>query len=263
MKHIKSIIILNILFIIMSNINAQEIKTSSSLKPNYYFLNTSINYLNWTASTEKDTPQKDFTYIELEGGAGWDWGEFYMFFDIENPTKRYGETPADNKRYALKPVLDIKLFDTNFNLHIQDYMLYSESFYVNNLVTGISYDIKNDLNLFLRPFIGTHYQKSTYYSGFNGYIGGWSLLYKFKMIENNFSISQWHEFEWGRDKEDYKLEDGTPIGVGKSYGTQGALAFWWHPNTDITLGMQYRYALYNLGYNGYQDGFIYSLKYNF
>lgn len=260
MKFITSIIIT---ILAVNIVSAEDKDLSHIVKPNYYFLNTSINYLNWTSTTEKKSPQKDFTYIELEGGAGWDWGDFYMFLDVENPTKSYKATPADNRRYVLKPVLDVKLFDSNFCLHVQDYMLYSDEFYINNLVTGISYDFKTDFNLYFKPFIGSHYQKSTYYSGFNGFIGGWTFLYKFDIKEQKFSLSQWHEFEWSRNAKDYKMADGTRIGNGKSYGTQGALAFWWHPIVDITLGVQYRYALYNLGYDGYQDGFIYSLKYNF
>lgn len=50
---------------------------TNSLKPFYSFINTSINYLDWNKHTEQKTIQKDFVYLELEGGAGWSWGEFY------------------------------------------------------------------------------------------------------------------------------------------------------------------------------------------
>lgn len=235
----------------------------SPLKPNYSFSNISLNHLDWTSSTENRSGIRDFTYVEFEGGAGWNWGEFYMYADIENPTRSYDDTPANNQRFVFKPIVDIKLFDSDLSLHLQDYMFYSKDFYVHNIVTGLSYKINTDFGLWIQPSIGTHYQKSTYYSGFNGYLARWILGYDFKLGSEKFSLSQWNEFEWGRDKEDYQLSDGTPIGDGQSHGVQGTLAFWWHPTVKITIGIQYRYANHKLGFDGYQDGLIYSLKYNF
>ncbi|MEA1891960.1 MAG: outer membrane protein OmpK [Campylobacterota bacterium] len=227
--------------------------TADTFKPNYHFENVSINYLNWSKGTQSRSAQKDFAYLEVEGGAGWDWGEFYMFFDIENPTKSYNDTSAESMRFAFKPVIDITLLD-NLSLHIQDYNLQSKDFYISNIIVGLSYDIKTDFGLWIRPFIGPHYQLSTYYSGFNGYVGGWVFDYMFNILQTDFSISQWHEFEFDRDKED---------GYDEHTGTQGALCFWWHPIKEITTGIQYRYASYNLGSTSYQNGSIYSLKYNF
>ena len=53
----------------------------------YGFGNVSINRLDWTNKTEKNTAHDDFTYLELEGGAGFTWGEVYGFIDLENPHK--------------------------------------------------------------------------------------------------------------------------------------------------------------------------------
>ena len=222
-------------------------------KTSYSFKNISINYLDWTTNTEDATPQKDFAYLELEGGAGFSWGEFYIFFDIENPTKSWDDEPAGDTRLAFKPVLDVNVVD-NFALHIQDYNLQSKDFFVSNLVVGVSYKVSTDFGLWIKPFIGPHYQESTYYSGLNGYMAGWALLYDFKITKEKFSISQWHEHTFDRDSED---------GYDGNIGTQGALAFWWHPIDELTTGIQYRYASYELGSNEYQDGLIYSLKYNF
>jgi len=234
-----------------------------SLKPGFYTLNVSVNYLDWTGGTEDRSPQEDFSYVELEGFAKWDWGEFYMFFDVENPTKNYGDRVPDSKRYALKPVIDIKLFDTDFYFHIQDYMLYSDQFYVNNLVIGLSYKISTDFGFWMKPFIGPHIQTSTYYNGNNGYIAGYVFEYKFDLLDETFSVSQWHEHEWGRNKGHFLLDNGVPIGDGESSGIQGAFCVWWHPIDEITTGIQYRYANNKLGFQGYQAGYIYSLKYNF
>ena len=222
-------------------------------KTTYSFKNVSVNYLDWTSKTEENTPQEDFVYLEFEGGVGFDWGEFYMFFDIENPTKSWSAEPAGNMRLVLKPILDINIVD-NLSLHIQDYNLQSKDFFVSNLVVGVAYKISTDFGLWIRPFIGPHYQESTYYSGMNGYMAGWAFVYDFKITKEKFSISQWHEHTFDRDSKN---------GYDGDIGTQGALAFWWHPTSKLTTGIQYRYASYELGNSEYQDGLIYSLKYNF
>jgi len=247
-----------------TQLSAEEtLKEKSPLEPIFYSLDVSVNYLNWTAGTEDRSQQKDFSYLEVEGFAKWDIGEFYMYVDIENPTKNYSDKAPDNRRYVLKPVLDIKLFDTNFYLHVQDYMLYSENFYVNNLVIGLSYKLETDFGFWIKPFIGPHIQNSTYYSGNNGYMAGWVGAYDFELFGARFSLSQWHEFEFDRNEDHYQLKDGTPIGDGESDGVQGAFCVWWHPADEVTTGIQYRYANNKLGYNGYQAGYIYSIKYNF
>jgi len=130
----------------------------------------------------------------------------------------------------------------------------SKEFFVNNAVFGLSYKINTDFGLWLRPFIGPNYQESTYFSGFNGYMAGWTFVYNIKIKEQKFSVSQWHEFTFERDEDDGYKDD---------LGTQGALAFWWYPIDEITTGVQYRYADSNLGEQSYQEALIYSLKYNF
>ncbi|RLA73284.1 MAG: hypothetical protein DRG78_22785 [Epsilonproteobacteria bacterium] len=244
-KYIKILFLLNILF--YTSISADL------LKSNYNFSNLSVNYLNWSKGTKNRSNQEDFVYLEFEGGAGWDWGEVYMFFDIENPTKSYNDTPPDNMRFAFKPVIDIKLIN-NLSLHVQDYNLYSKDFYVSNLIVGLSYKIDTNFGFWIRPFIGPHYQASTYYSGFNGYVAGWVFDYQFSILNLNFSCDQWHEVEFQRDEDD---------GYGDNVGTQGALAFWWHPTSSLSTGLKYRYAAYNLGSTQYQDGIIYSFRYDF
>jgi len=160
MKFLNNILMLIILSLLLSSANAQEIEDTSPLVPSFYTLKLSINYLDWTGRTESQTPQKDFSYVEIEGFAKWDRAEFYMYVDLENPTKNYGDTPPDSKRYVLKPILDVKIFD-NVYLHIQDYMLYSKDFYVNNLVIGLAYKLETDFGLGVKPFIGPHIQGST------------------------------------------------------------------------------------------------------
>jgi len=224
-------------------------------RPLYTFGNISVNHLNWSKSTQEKTNHKDFNYLEIEGGAGYNWGEFYGFIDIENPSKNYTNETSENLRYIIKPIFDINIAN-NFAFHIQDYYFKSKNFYVNNLIYGISYKYSSS-NFWFRPAIGLHYQDSTYYSGENGYMLRWALNYDFTIKGNKLSISQWHEMELDRKKEHYQFSDGN------KNGTNGALSFWWHINKKFSTGIQYRYADHKLGYNSYQHAYIYSLKYNF
>ena len=224
-------------------------------KPIYTFKNVSINYLDWSSSTENKTSHNDFSYLELEGGAGYSWGDFYGFVDIENPTQNYNSKSPNDRRYALKPIFDINLVD-NIDIHIQDYYFKSKSYYVNNFVIGLSYFYANE-NFWIRPAIGIHHQDNTYGSGKNGYMFRWALNYNFNAICESFSLSQWHEIEFDKAKKHYQFSDG------KSKGTNGALSLWWNINKKYTAGLQYRYADHKLGFNEYQHAYIYSLKYNF
>jgi len=234
----------------------------SFLTPNFTYWDTSVNYLDWSSGTEGRSIFTDFVYVELEGGAGWDWGEFYFFADVENPTHDWDAQPTDDRRFVIKPILDVQLGESNWYVHIQDYFLKSKTFFVNNLVTGIAYKYSMK-NFWIRPYIGPHYQESTFYDGFNGYMAGWTFVYDFKIAEQKFTLTNWHEFEFDRAKEHYQLDDGTPVGDGRSHGVNGALALWWTPVKYITTGVQYRYSNYKLGVAGYATAVIYSLKYNF
>ncbi len=263
--------LLSILLLIITSVNAEELddivhadkQKKNFLNSNYIFSNVSFNYLDWTSGTEKRSGKADFIYLEFEGGAGWDWGDFYFFTDLENPEESWTNTSPDNMRFVFKPKLNIKLADSNWLLHIQNYYLKEDDFYVNNFVPGIAYNFITDSGLWFQPFFGGHYQNSTFYSGWNGYMTGWLFNYDFLVKKQKFAVSQWHEYEFDRDKEHYQLDDGTRIGDGSSSGTNGAIALWWHINKKITTGIQYRYADKKLGSYRYQAGPIYTLKYNF
>ncbi len=243
----------------------KEKENKGFFTPNYTFWDVSVNYLDWSSGTEQRAEGKtnfsDFVYLELEGGAGWNWGEFYFFADLENPTKSWDNVPTDDRRVVLKPILDVKLGETGLYVHLQDYFLKSKTFFVNNLVPGIAYRYSTE-HFWIRPFIGPHFQESTFYDGFNGWMAGWVLAYDFRISGQKFSLTNWHEFEWGRDEEHYLFE-GNPVGDGRSHGLQGALALWWTPINEITAGVQYRYSNYKLGLDAYATALIYSLKYNF
>ncbi len=228
--------------------------------PLYSFKNVSINYLNWTSKTKEKTSQRDFAYLSLNGGFGYEWMDFYGFLTLENPTKPYDNNFPENKRYVGYGDLDIAIKD-NFKLHIQDFYANGRDFSVNDLVLGLSYKYFND-GFWIKPFLGVHFTNDTYFDGFNGYMTGWVFNYPFTIYKGAFSIFQWNEIEFGRVKSFYQFS-GTPVGDGKSYGLNGSLSFWWHINNDFSTGIEYRYADHKLGNIDYQSGYIYTVKYNF
>jgi len=250
-----------VIFLISITLCAEE-KKSTSLEPNYSFANINLNYFDWTHYAENSSDKSDFSYIGFEGGAGWNKVDIYGFLNIENPTHSYNENSSDELRFSSLADVDIEI-KNSFKLHIQDFSLNSGSYYVNDFVVGIGYKYNTKYGLWIRPFLGVHHTYDSYYSGFNGYMGGWLLNYDFKLFEYKFSIFQWNEIEFGRDKDFYLDENNQPTGDGASWGLNGAVSLWIHLNETYTTGLQYRYAKNKLGSPNYQSGVIYTFKYNF
>jgi len=231
-------------------------------KPLYSFKSVGISYLDWTNSTEKKTTQRDFSFLKLDGGFGYDWMDFYGYVSLENPIKSYDDNSPHNQRYVGFVDTDFKLID-DFKLHIQDFYLNSKEYSVNDFVLGFSYKYNNFNGFWIKPFLGIHITNDTYFDGFNGYMTGWVFDYRFQIYNQNFSLFQWNEIEFKRTKDFYQLNDGTPIGDGKSYGLNGSISLWWLINNDFSSGAEYRYANHKLGSIEYQSAYIYTLKYNF
>ena len=241
--------------------------TKSWWQTNYSWYDVSVNYLDWSSGTERrvNHTKSDFVYLEFEGGMGWDWGELYFFTDWENPGESFDANDApDDTRWVIKPILDINIpadegdWWKGFQIHIQDYYLYGDGFWVNNLIVGLAYKYQVD-NFFIRPFIGVHYVDDKFNPAtWNGYMAGWTFNYDFALGSQKFSFSNWNEIEFDRDSR-----YGTDGADGRSWGLNGALALWWHITDHVTTGIQYRYADHKLGAATYQNGVIYTLKYNF
>jgi len=198
--------------------------------------------------------------VKLDGGFGYGWMDFYGYLTLENPTKSYSEDFPNNQRYVGFGDLDIKL-KNNVKLHIQNFYSNSNSFSVNDFVIGLGYKYQQK-NFWIRPFLGVHHTYDTFYKGINGYMGGWVFDYRFKLFDQNFSLFQWNEIEFAREKKFYET-DGVPVGDGKSYGLNGAISLWWFITQSISSGLEYRYANHKLGNIEYQSGYTYTLKYNF
>ncbi|HCM64631.1 MAG TPA: hypothetical protein DIT05_19135 [Morganella sp. (in: Bacteria)] len=227
------------------------------------FANVSMNYLDWTEHTThksgNSSHKDDFAYLELEGGAGYSWGELYGFFDLENAFNSKTDSDAgDNQRYTFKTTGRFYLGDSGFNAYGHVYGTYSlpgngGNFHEVNTLYGIGYN--TDFHgLWFKPFAALHYVDQTFYSGNNGYVLGWVAGYDFNLWNEKFSVTNWHEMEFNRNER---------YGNGGRNGINGALALWWTPVPSVTTGIQYRYADNKLGEDFYQQAIVYSIKYNF
>ena len=224
----------------------------------YGFGDMSVNYLDWSNGTEERANgfKKDFWYLELEGGAGFTWGELYGFADLENLEKG-----SDKVSTSLKGSIAYKTGIAELRVYGQVYNTNSAGFTAQNNVLGLSYAFNGD-GWFFNPFIGFHHTMTTAgdksFGGMNGGMFGWSAGYNFNAFGEKFMISNWHESEFGRNDK-YMIV----AGEGDHVTANGAIAFWWNATENVTTGIQYRYAFNKLGTSGNQNAMIYTVKYNF
>ncbi|MGM0782654.1 MAG: outer membrane protein OmpK [Pseudomonadota bacterium] len=243
---------------------------ADALQSRWSFGNVSLNYLDWSAGTERRTAdnaaKSDFFYLELEGGLGYEWGEFYGFFDVENPgNDQFDEASGgkDNLRTAGKVTSHLYLGESPFSVyaHLYDFRDYGYDIREQDQILGLGYRHTFASGLWFKPFLGAARVQSDAYTGMNGFMAGWVAGYDFSAFGQAFSVTNWHEQTFGRD-DDY-LEQNYVGGKADSVGTNGALSLWWHPHDRITTGVQYRYSDEKLGAPGqYQNAMIYTLKLN-
>lgn len=215
------------------------------------FANMSLNYLDWDRGTENKSTKQDFSYIEIEGGSQYSWGDLYGFFDIEN----FGKA-GDEVRTASKGAVNYYLGQTKFGLYAHQYSFHSLGFSEQNRVIGFGYSWTGD-GWWIKPFIGLHDVSQTFYSGSNGYMAGWVLGYNFTAFNQKFLLVDWHEIEFERNVR-YAAGNGN-----SRSGINGALSLWWSINTQIAIGQQWRYATNKLGTGGDMGAWISTLKINF
>lgn len=249
---------------------ALAMSAPASAEQYYGFADVSVNYLDWTDKAEDRASfggKEDFYYLEVEGGAGFSWGDVYGFFDLENAHKiGDDDAGADGFRIATKGSVALNLGDSNWNAygqvyHFEDGATGGTGFHDTNMVLGASYDLFTESGFWMKPFLGAHFENQTFAgNGFNGYMAGYVMGYDFQVGGQKFGISQWHETEFGRKDQFRSGADGREL---NSYGHNGAIALWWHLPHNVTTGIQYRYFDNKLGDANYGDAIIYTLKYNF
>ncbi len=232
----------------------------------YGFGNMSVNYLDWTKGTETRSGgfKEDFVFLELEGGAGFNWGEMYGFIDLENIQDGDNQTAT-----TTKGSITYKLGLGETRLFAQTYSTQNTGFQARNNVLGLSYAFSGNGWSF-NPWIGAHHTTTNDYNGMNGGMLGWSTSYSFNAFGESFMVSNWHETEFGRNAdyvtvmkkdENNNLFDANGETDDLSYN--GAIAFWWNATESLTTGVQWRYAFNKLGGAGNSNAVIYTLKYNF
>jgi hypothetical protein len=215
------------------------------------FADVSLNHLDWSADTEGKSTKTDFNYLELEGGAGYSWGDLYGFFDMENVGK-----DGSIVRTAAKGVARWTVPHTDLSLYGHVYNFTQIGFSEQNRVLGLGYTFQGKWG-WLKPFLGKHDVSQTYFSGSNGFMGGWVFYIPIKVSGQSFSVTDWHEIEFDR-ADAYAATYG-----GKTTSHNGALAAWWDIVPAVTVGLQWRYATDKLGTKGAMNAGIGTLRYNF
>lgn len=249
---------------------AASTANADAFDPIWSFANVSVNYLDWSDGTEDRTANNaakgDFMYLEIEGGLGYEWGEFYGFFDFENPTNdQFDEASGgtDNFRTAGKLTSHIYLGDSPLSIyaHLYDFRDYGYNSREQDQILGLGYLANFDNGLWFKPFLGAARVQSDGYTGSNGFMAGWVAGYDFTAFGQKFGVTNWHEQTFGRDDE--YLEQNYVGDKADSVGTNGAVSLWWHPSELITTGIQYRYSDEKLGTpDNYQNAMIYTVKLN-
>ncbi len=233
----------------------------------YGWGDVSLNYLDWSNGTEDRNGgyKNDFMFLELEGGAGFTWGELYGFADFEfqdqNPTSY-----SDGIAVSTKGSIAVKTGFKELRVYAQTYETANQGFHVRNTVGGVSYNLSGDA-WFFNPWVGVHYTNTSDsiadgekdgFAGFNGGMFGWVGGYNFNLGGQSFSITNWHETEFARDSDYLKVNGETD-----DLSYNGALAAWWNVTPAVSTGVQYRYAHNKLGQSATDNAIIYTVKYNF
>ncbi len=238
------------LFVILAILGFM-VSSSAFAKYEWGFADMSLNHLIWSDGVKAKSSKKDFTYLELEGGGQFSWGEVYGFFDIEN----IGHD-GDEVRTAGKGSIRYYLPLPGFSVYAHVYDFNSLGFGEQNRVIGFGYQVTGN-GWWFKPFLGVHDVSQTYFSGLNGFMGGWIAGYGFKIGSQDFLVADWHEWEFAR-KEAYALGNGN-----KSMGQNGAASIWWNATPQLSVGLQWRYAVDKLGTPGVLNAGIATVRYNF
>ncbi|GAB4088376.1 nucleoside-specific channel-forming Tsx family protein [Hydrogenophaga soli] len=252
---------------------AAAVFSPAAMAQDWSFKNVSINHLDWSGKTERHTgtgpfgQKKDFTFLELEGGMGGKWGDVYGFFDIENPTNSPVEnTVGKGRRIATKVVGRYNLTEAGgvpVQLYGHVYHFEEHGFRDENRVLGLGTTLGKG-GYWIKPFVGLHQEDKTGLgAGLNGGMLGWVLGYSFKVGDQSFMLTNWHETEFGRKDKYLTVAKNGGVTTAKKTAQNGAVSLWWHLNPTVTLGATYRYADQKLGHGAYQDALIFTAKYNF
>ncbi|CAH0532947.1 hypothetical protein VST7929_00796 [Vibrio stylophorae] len=216
----------------------------------YGFANTYVDYLNWKQGTEEINRDSHIT-LGIEGGAGFDWGEIYGFYEYEKLNMG-----SDSRSQAAKVTAHYKLID-DFTLYGQIYDLNDNKFGdEQNRVIGFGYTGLVGEGWWFKPFIGYHDMSwngnNSQSNGDNGGMLGWVGGYSFNLGEHNFLVTNWNEIEFARNA-------GYANAQGGKTGLNGGLSISYDITDRVYTSFTYRYFDNKLGVDGYGDALIYRI----
>jgi hypothetical protein len=246
---LKKILVASAGLLLSLNLSAAEYR--------YGFSNIYLDYQSWDHSFNEIDNAKDrnIAVAGIEGGLGFDFGEFYGFYEYENFNK-------SDRGHSLKASGHIYLGESDFSVYGQVYDTGNSGFSEQSRVLGFGYTGLVGDNYWFKPFIGAHDLETSdgfdgnNASGFNGYMAGWSAGYNFNLASQKFSIVNWNEIEFARN-DTYADQQGG------SSSWNGAVVATWHISESFYTGVQYRYFQNKLGNKGYGDLLIYRVGYSF
>ncbi|KXI22106.1 outer membrane protein OmpK [Photobacterium sanguinicancri] len=230
----------------------------------YGFANVYGDYLTWTNGTEGfnsdvkvSDNRDDHITLGAEGGAGFDWGEMYGFYEYEKLNMA-----STDRSQAAKFSIHYKVVG-DFTAYAQIYNIIDNKFdSEQNRVIGVGYTGLTGDNFWFKPFAGIHdvsaadnvdaNGKVTDANGFNGYMVGWNAGFTFEVAGQPFMVTNWHETELARN-------DGYTLNQNGSTGHNGAVGIWYDITDTFYTGVQYRYFYNKLGVDGYGDAAIFRI----
>ncbi|WP_159738091.1 outer membrane protein OmpK [Vibrio atypicus] len=201
--------------------------------------------------------------IGIEGGAVFDWGQIYGFYDYEGVDRA-----GDDRGASTKGSIHYNLTESGVSLYAQVYNTDADAgFHEQNRVLGLGYTgLKGD-GWGFTPFLGVHQVNTTFtdlsddnYSsinaGSNGGMAGWVGYYNTDIAGQNFTFSTWGEYEFARNDEYADSQGG-------DWGLNGSANAMWNFHQNWSTGVLYRFTVNKLGREGYEDLVIYRVQYNF
>ncbi|AIW14927.1 outer membrane protein OmpK [Vibrio tubiashii] len=199
--------------------------------------------------------------IGIEGGAVFDWGQIYGFYDYEGVDRA-----GDDRGASTKGTIHYNLTDSGISLYAQVYNTDTDKgFHEQNRVLGLGYTgLKGD-GWGFTPFIGVHQINSGDIKGSNGGMFGYVGYYNTDIAGQNFTFSTWNELEFARN-DAYSTLQSTTAGSNESsesWGLNGSLNAMWNVTQNWSTGILYRYTVNKLARKDYQDLVIYRVQYNF
>ncbi|MFV0450365.1 MAG: outer membrane protein OmpK [Vibrio sp.] len=231
-------------------VNAAELK--------YTFGSIKAGYANWDMGLE-DTNRGSLWKIVGDYGAAFDKGEFYSFYEYN----RF-DHPTDTRNVSL-------MASGHYRINQSDYTVFGKVYgsIENkwgdelNTMLGFGYLGWQGQQGFFKPFLAMHELSSDYTSathgsanGNNGVVLGWTAAYNFKVAGENFALSNWNEFEIGRN-DAYAEQQYSDFGI------NGGLTLTWKMAPHFSTNVTYRYFQDKLGYEGWGDQLIFLAGYHF